>query len=89
VPGSFVQVHLLLGDKQSVIVVPQTALLVIKGQDMVYVVKDKQAVLTPVKLLKRRDRDALIASGLKAGDQVVTAGQMKLHDHAPVSIVKP
>jgi len=83
-----VQVKLLLGEPQKVMVIPQTALMASKDRDAVYVVKDNKAILTTIKILKRRDNDVLIAPDLEPGAKVVTAGQMKLRDQAPVAIPK-
>jgi len=50
-------------------------------------VKDGVAKLVPVTLGVREPGEVEILTGLKAGDEVVTAGQMKLQDGAKVTTV--
>lgn len=90
IPGAFVEVQLSGSQRQRVIAVPETALLNTAAGPMtaVYVVKNNQAVLTKVTLIKQRRNDVLVNSGLKAGDQIVIFGQMKLQNHTPVTVTK-
>lgn len=90
IPGAFVEVSLATDQPRTVISVPQVALINPPDDEnamAVFVVRDQHAVLTKVEVLKQRNDDVLITSGLKSGDQVVIAGQMKLQDQAPVQIV--
>ena len=50
----------------------------------VYRVVDGQAKRTPISTGLRRDAEVEVVDGLRAGDEVVTAGQMKLRDGAAV-----
>lgn len=89
IPGAFVEVTLSLGKPKKIIIIPNTALIhTIEGDDAVYKVKDGKAQLTKIKVLKQLDSSVLVESGLKLGDKVVTAGQLKLHDQAAVTIAK-
>ena len=45
----------------------------------------KQSV---IKVGERKGSDAHILSGVKAGDTVVTAGQVRLSNHAKVKVVE-
>ena len=56
---------------------------------MVYVVTDGVAKLVPVTLGTRQPGMVEVVTGLKAGDEVVTAGQLKLHDGAKVMTGAP
>jgi membrane fusion protein (multidrug efflux system) len=51
---------------------------------MVFVVKEGVAKLVPVTLGARQPGMVQVVSGLNVGDEVVTAGQLKLFDGAKV-----
>ncbi|MGB6976682.1 MAG: efflux RND transporter periplasmic adaptor subunit [Gammaproteobacteria bacterium] len=85
IPGSFVDVTLLLGKTQKLWVIPQTALVSSLQGDFVYRAINGHAVKTPVVVQKRSAQQAVISSGLAAGDKVVTDGQLKIpFDGAPI-----
>jgi len=78
-PGQFVNVTLRLTTRGGAVVVPNQA--VQTGQDgtFIYVVKDDRTVeVRPVVTGPRVDLDLVIDSGLKAGETVVTEGQLRL-----------
>lgn len=84
-PGAFVEVTPMLGNPQSVLVVPQTAIVYSADENFVYKVINQKAVKTKVTLgLKLDDNLIIITSGLKTGDQVVSGGQVKIQDGASV-----
>jgi membrane fusion protein, multidrug efflux system len=84
-PGQFVNVTLQLTTRHNAVVVPNQA--VQTGQDgtFVYVVDDENKVaFRPVKVGPRVDLDMVIEEGLKAGDIVVTEGQLRLQPGSTV-----
>jgi multidrug efflux system membrane fusion protein len=86
-PGQFVNSRLLLVVRTNSALVP--ASVVQRGPDGPYafvVDKDMTVRMVPIKVTQIEDGEALIESGLKAGDQVVVDGQYKLQ---PGSKVKP
>jgi membrane fusion protein (multidrug efflux system) len=83
-PGMFVRVRLIFGSRENVLTIPEQALVPAAQGQAVFVVADGKAKQTPVKLGQRRAGSVEIVEGLKAGDTVVTAGQLKLRDGAPV-----
>ncbi len=86
-PGMFVRVTLTLSTKQNAILVPETAIWP-QGQDsFVYRVVDGKALLTKVALGQRRPGEVEVTQGLSLGDVVVTEGQMKIRDGAPVMVM--
>ena len=85
-PGMFVRVRLLFGDRRNVLMAPEQA-IVPGAQPSVFKVVDGKAVATKVKLGVRRAAQVEIVDGLVAGDVVVTAGQLKLRDGAPVRAI--
>ncbi len=86
VPGTFAEVTLFVGQPMEVITVPQTAIVYNNTSDFVYKVINDKAVKTDVKLGQRVGKLVQVASGLKAGDVIVAAGQNRLYDGASVKI---
>jgi multidrug efflux system membrane fusion protein len=84
-PGQFVDVTLFLGEQQDRVVAPATAVEADQEGDHVFVVKPDQTVdLVRVKVDRRDDNIAVISSGLKGGETVVTDGQLRLVPGAKV-----
>lgn len=89
VPGQFAQVVVELSKAEPTLMIPEQAIWPNGNQKMVYVVRNGKANLVPVELGSRDPGWVTITSGLKDGDVVVTAGQMKLFPDAPVMVAKP
>ena len=85
-PGMFVRVRLLFGERKNVLMAPEQA-IVPGAQPTVFKVVDGKALATKVKLGVRRAAQVEITEGLAADDVVVTAGQLKLRDGAPVRAI--
>ena len=85
-PGMFVRVRLLFGERKNVLMVPEQA-IVPGAQPTVFKVVDGKAVVAKVKLGVRRAAQVEVVDGLAVGDVVVTAGQLKLRDGAPVRAI--
>jgi len=86
-PGQFVDVELVLAVEPHALTVPAGA--VVTGQDgtFVFVVgSDNKAEKRPVKVNRTLDAITVIDEGLKAGETVVTDGQMRLVPGATVEI---
>jgi membrane fusion protein (multidrug efflux system) len=87
-PGMFARVRLILQERANVAVVPEEVLVPAPGNvQFVYRVVDGKAQRVEVKTGARRGTRVEIVSGVQAGDVVVTAGQLKLRDGAPVQVV--
>jgi membrane fusion protein, multidrug efflux system len=83
-PGLFVRVTLVLNEREDAIQIPEQA-LVPQGRDQfVFRVVDGKATLTRVTAGIRRDGLVEIIEGLSPDDEVVTAGQLKVRDGAPI-----
>jgi membrane fusion protein (multidrug efflux system) len=83
-PGLFARVTLVLNERDDALQIPEQA-LVPQGQDQfVFRVVDGKAMLTKVQVGIRREGMVEIVSGLGPEDEVVTAGQLKIRDGAPV-----
>ena len=68
-------------------VLTRIALLEDEGEPAVYVVQGKKAKRTPVQLGYTNGEIAEIRSGLKEGDQVVTAGKVAIRDGTEVQVI--
>jgi membrane fusion protein (multidrug efflux system) len=94
-PGMFVDVEVLLPQKEGVLAIPSSAIAYAPYGDSVYVVKDgampdgkptKTVQQQFVKLGPKRGDQVSVLSGLNAGDEVVSAGVFRLRPNAPVQI---
>jgi len=86
-PGQYVSVALTLTDEPNAIVVPTQAIQTGQNGPYVFVVKpDLTADSRPVKVKRNVDNQTVIESGLKAGEKVVTDGQIRLVPGSKVEI---
>ena len=94
-PGMFATILVDVGAPREAITLPQTAIAYNSYGDTVYVVdhgKDEQGheTLTArqvfVTLGATRGDQVQVLSGIQPGEEVVTAGQLKLHNGSPVAI---
>ena len=87
-PGLFARVDLITQQREEALLVPEQALVPRQGANAVFRIEDRAAVLSDVEVGQRRQGRVEILSGLAAGDLIVTAGQMKLRDGAPVRVIE-
>ena len=86
-PGQYASVSLVLGIETDAIVIPAPAVLTGQQGTYVFVVNpDGTAVPQNVTVARTNDSIAVIAAGLRPGDQVVTDGQMRLTAGAKVDV---
>lgn len=95
-PGMFATVEIDAGSPQQLLTVPQTAISYNSYGSTAYVIEDKQkgsgsrpnliARQVFVTTGPTRGDQVAVLTGLKEGDVVATAGQMKLFEGAPVTI---
>lgn len=98
-PGMFAVLNVLLADVQPRVVVPETAITFSLYGHSVYVIEpaeeqagaagDAPALRAKRRFVstgERRDGQVVVTEGLKAGEQVVSTGQVKLDDGAAVVI---
>lgn len=86
-PGLFARVSVLLQLKEDALTVPEQAIIPQGDSQFVFKIVDGKAALTKVVTGTRREGRVEIVEGLVVGDQVVTAGQLKIRDGSAVSIV--
>jgi membrane fusion protein, multidrug efflux system len=85
-PGMFARVRLITRNAQDALVLPEQALVPQGDQQFVFRIQDGKAVRTKVDVGQRRDAMVEILTGVAKDDVVVTAGQLKLRDGAPVTV---
>lgn len=86
-PGLFARVTLTLELKPNALTIPEQAIVPRGSDQFVYKVVDGKAAQIKVQTGIRRDGKVEIVSGLSDGDVVVTAGQLKIRDGAPVKVL--
>lgn len=87
VPGQLIDVAVALNNLRGAMVVPREAVNVGPNGRYVYVVtKDGNAALQPVEVLFDNGATIAISGKLKAGEKVVTEGQLRIVPGQPVAI---
>jgi multidrug efflux system membrane fusion protein len=94
-PGMFANVKVVLPARTDVVTVPETAIDASLYGDSVFVVRESDGdggekrltvTRTYVEVAGRQEGRAAITRGLRAGDRVVSSGQIKLNNDTPVRI---
>jgi multidrug efflux system membrane fusion protein len=97
-PGQFVQVALTLSELTNAVVVPSQAVQTGQNGEFVYVVKSNQTIgEKPDQIVEQRpvtigitsQGGTVVQSGLKAGETVVTDGQLRLAPGVKVNVKTP
>ena len=88
-PGMFGRIEIVYDQRADVLTLPRTALIEDEGESAVYVVRGKKAVRVPVQLGYMDGELAEIRSGLRLGEQVITAGKVAVRDGTAVEVLKP
>ena len=83
-PGIFVNVRLQVQTLHDAIVIPVGALQRGPNGAFVFTAVGDKAVVTNVTAAQQDDTQAVVATGLKAGDEVITSGFQKLTDGAKI-----
>lgn len=85
-PGQFVRVRLLTGERDGVFLVPQAAVIQSEQGALVMLAGPEDKVTPrPVKTGEWHGKDWVILGGLQAGDKVIVDNLMKLRPGAPVA----
>lgn len=88
-PGMFARVRLILAERDNALVVPEESIVPQGNKVTVWTVVDGKAVRAEVKTGLRRAAKVEIVQGLRLGDTVVTAGQIRLsRDGTPVRVAQ-
>lgn len=85
-PGQFVRVRLLTGEREGMFLVPQSAVVQTEQGAIVMLAGEGDKVAPrPVQTAEWRGKDWVITGGLKAGDKVIIDNLIKLRPGAPVA----
>lgn len=88
-PGLFVQVALQLSRQADAVVAPAVAVQASQRGQYVYIVKPDHTVeMRSVVIERQQGEQAIIASGLSGGEEVVTDGQLRLTPGARVTTTR-
>jgi membrane fusion protein (multidrug efflux system) len=85
--GMFGRIGIVYDSRTDALTIPRVALLEDEGEPAVYVVRDGKAVRVSLKLGYTDGELAEVRSGLKEGDEVVTAGKVAIRDGAKVDVI--
>lgn len=83
-PGLFAKVSLVLASKADAIFIPEQALILQPAKQLVFKVVDGTAQMVQVQTGQRVKGWVEIASGLSAGDVVITGGHQKIGPGSPI-----
>ena len=90
--GMFARVSIILPTVKDQIVIPQSAITFTLYGENVYVIhaadKAKRAKQVVVKVGERRGNEAHVLAGIKAGDEIVLSGQVRLSNDTKVRVVE-
>jgi membrane fusion protein (multidrug efflux system) len=86
-PGMFGRIRIDYDQRADALVVPRVALLEDEGDPAVFVVRGGKTARVPVKLGYTDGQWAEVRSGVKAGEQVVTAGKTAVRDGTLVQVI--
>jgi RND family efflux transporter, MFP subunit len=89
-PNQFVNVRMVVDTLKGMVLVPTAAVQRNTQGPIVYVVKDDSTVTTrPVQTGPTEGLDTAIASGLQAGERVITDGVDRIREGAKVEVTQP
>lgn len=86
-PGMFGRIEVIYDQRMDALTVPRIALLEDEGEPALFVVRGKKAHRVPVKIGYSNGEVAEILSGVREGDQVITAGKVAVRDGTEVQII--
>lgn len=88
--GMFARARVLLRESPAAMLIPEEAITPVGADVFVYRIEGGKAMRTKVQTGIRRDGKVEVTSGLSEGDQVVSAGQLRLQrDGMEVRIIDP
>ena len=83
-PGMFVNVRVVLGERENAVMVPEASVQYQGNQAMLFVVEGDQAKQRHIRVGERRDGLVEVLEGVEAGTPVVTEGLQKIRDGVAV-----
>ncbi len=87
-PGMFIEVRLATDIRPEAIVIPEEAVLPLRGSTFVWTITpENTASRVEVELGVRRPGEVEILSGISAGQRIVVGGQAMLFPDAPLMVI--
>jgi membrane fusion protein (multidrug efflux system) len=86
-PGLFARIDLIYDQRSNALMIPEEAIVPIGRRNYVYLIESGVARLVEIEIGQRLRGRVEVTGGLAAGDEIVTAGQLRLFDGADVTIV--
>ena len=87
-PGMFVEVKIIIGMKENILVIPRKAILFKQNKTFVFVLDQGRVIQREVTLGLTEEDEVEITEGLNEGDVIVTVGVEALKDGQPVRVVR-
>ena len=88
-PGQFIRNRLILYTMEDAVVIPYMAVQMTQTKPIVFVINDEMiAEQRTVKLGQRENETIIALEGLKAGEKIVTEGQINLSNGKSVTVKK-
>jgi RND family efflux transporter MFP subunit len=87
-PGMFVEVRIVIGKKEDVLIIPRKALLYKQNKTYVFVMDQNQVTQREVLLGLTEEDDVEVTSGLNEGEVIVVVGVEGLQDGQRVDVVQ-
>ncbi len=87
-PGMFVEVRIVIGQKENALVIPRKAVLYKQNKTYAFVVDGNRAAQREITLGLTEEDDVEVSGGLTEGDVIVTVGVDGLKDGQRVDVVK-
>ena len=84
-PGQFIRAEIVLGTEPQALAIPAPAVQLGPQGPYVFVVKDNVAEVRPITIKRTQSGETVVGQGLKAGEQVVIDGQLRLVNGASVA----
>ena len=79
-PGMFARVNLITDIHDNAVLIPRSALTIIKGKDTVFIIQDSTAILRHVTIGLKTEHTVEILQGITPGDSVIIEGNYGLED---------
>ena len=86
IPGSFAKIEITVGESPDAILIPSEAVIPRINDEIVYVCRNGQARLVPVKTGIRTETSTQVTEGLIPGDTLIVTGLLQLTDGRGVRI---
>jgi len=87
-PGMFVEVRIITGVKENLLVIPRKAVLYKQSRTYVFILKDNRVMQREITLGLVEEDQVEVISGLKEGDVIVVVGVEGIKDAQRVNVVQ-